>query len=291
VPRTDGARLGRLATSDADVNIKLLTRLAETAITSGDIKTAIYAVRACTAEAENLYRIAAAERSAAAAERSAATAAMRVAAEQNARAIAMQEATVAQQARAVAAQEAATAQATAQLARAAMIRDEAVAQHARAMGMRNTAEQALADAAAQRADLEAQRLRDQRKRAVPRQFRISDPHGMDMRPDPSGAGTPVEYIEALRLFQTWAGNPSYRELARRCEQIQRPVAHSTIYKLLHGGELPPRFEVIEAIITVCGGTEEDKQRFMTAWRRFVMPERKGLGFLRAVPDVAATPPA
>jgi hypothetical protein len=46
--------LGRLATSDAEVNIRLLSRLAETAITSGDVKTAVEAVGVCTAEAENL---------------------------------------------------------------------------------------------------------------------------------------------------------------------------------------------------------------------------------------------
>lgn len=61
-PRTSGRRLGRLATFDADINIKLLSRLAETAITSGDVKTAVEAVQACTAGAGNLYQIAVAER-------------------------------------------------------------------------------------------------------------------------------------------------------------------------------------------------------------------------------------
>jgi hypothetical protein len=52
-PRADGRRLGRLATSDADINIRLLSHLAETAIRSGDVTTAVEAVRACAAQAEN----------------------------------------------------------------------------------------------------------------------------------------------------------------------------------------------------------------------------------------------
>jgi hypothetical protein len=35
--------------------------------------------------------------------------------------------------------------------------------------------------------------------------------------------------------------------------------------------LPVRFEVIDAIIIACGGEEEDRERFATAWRRLIMP--------------------
>jgi hypothetical protein len=41
--------------------------------------------------------------------------------------------------------------------------------------------------------------------------------------------------------------------------------------LLGGTELPDRLEVIDAIAEGCGGTDEDRQRFATAWRKLAMP--------------------
>jgi hypothetical protein len=97
-----------------------------------------------------------------------------------------------------------------------------------------------------------------------------DPPGCNLRPDPSGARTAAELIEALGQFRTWAGNPSYRDMARACNG--RPAA-STMCRVLTGGELPARFEVIDAIITACGGEEEDRERFAAAWRQLIMPGR------------------
>lgn len=94
-----------------------------------------------------------------------------------------------------------------------------------------------------------------------------DAPGCDLRPDPGTARTPAEFIEALRRFRTWAGNPSFRDMARACNG--RPAA-STMCRMLAGGELPTRFEVIEAVIVACGGEEEDRERFATAWRRLMM---------------------
>jgi hypothetical protein len=174
-PRTDGHRLGRLATSDAEVNIRLLSRLAETAITSGDIRTAVEAVRACTAEAGHLYRIAMAERGDA-------VDAAHAAAEERARALAMQEAAAAQHARAVAVQE----DAAAQHARAVMMQSEAVALHARALCLREEAEQAMAEVQAQRkAD------RDARKGQVPGALRPPLPGRRCRRARQGCPGTPA----------------------------------------------------------------------------------------------------
>ena len=262
--RTGGLRLGRLAVSDAELNIRLLSHLAESAVTSGDVKTAVEAVRACTAEAEHLYEMAVAERGAT-------LGAARAAAEQHARAVAMQEAAAAQQARAVAMQEAAAAQ----QARAVMMQAEATAQHSRAAAMRDEAaafrNEAVAlrnEARAVMAEVEAQREADRKR------MRLTDTNGIDLRPDPSAAATPGEYIEALNKFRLWAGNPSFRDLEKRCNG--RPVA-STICKVLQSDELPRRFEVIDAIVSACGGTEEDRARFATGWRRLVLPERPGPG--------------
>jgi hypothetical protein len=258
--RTDGRRLGRLAVSDAELNIRLLSRLAETAITSGDVKTAVEAVRACTAEAEHVYHLAVVERSAA-------VDAARVAAEERARAEAMQEAAAAQHARGM------------------RMQSEATAQHGQAMAMREEARALRIEAQAMMAEVETQRKADRkRKISVPPRLRVSDANGLDLRPDPSAATTPEEYIEALREFRLWAGNPSFRDLEKRCNG--RPVA-STICKVLQSGELPRRFEVIDAIVCACGGAEEDRARFATAWRQLVLPEHKPRSVLRVVPSTSA----
>lgn len=110
-----------------------------------------------------------------------------------------------------------------------------------------------------------------------------DVPGCDLRPDPSGARNSAELIEALRQFRTWAGNPSYRDMARACNG--RPAA-STMCRVLGRGRLPARFEVIDAIIGACGGEEEDRERFASAWRRLVMPGKEPLslpGRVRAFP--------
>jgi hypothetical protein len=110
-----------------------------------------------------------------------------------------------------------------------------------------------------------------------------DPPGCNLRPDPSSARTAAELIEALRELRTWAGNPSFRDMARVCSG--RPAA-STMCRVLAGGALPARFEVIDAIITACGGKEEDRERFAAAWRRLVMPRQEGRpmsGRVRAFP--------
>jgi hypothetical protein len=133
---------------------------------------------------------------------------------------------------------------------------QAAEDHARAKLLHEETTRALEDARAKRG------------RPVPGSP-AKDAPGHRLRPDPSMAQNPREFIDALRDFRTWAGNPSYRDMARACDD--RPVA-STMCKILSREELPARFEVIDAIITACGGSEEDRERFATAWRRLTMPQ-------------------
>jgi hypothetical protein len=93
-----------------------------------------------------------------------------------------------------------------------------------------------------------------------------------LRPDPRGAQTAADLIGALGRFRIWAGNPSYREMARRSG---RRSAASTMCTVLRSRELPARLEVIDAIVEGCGGTEEDRSRFATAWRVLAMGEQAG----------------
>jgi hypothetical protein len=116
-----------------------------------------------------------------------------------------------------------------------------------------------------------------------------DAPGCRLRPDPTRVRTSAELIEALRQFRIWAGNPSYRDMARACNG--RPAA-STMCKVLTAGKLPVRFEVIDAFITACGGEEQDRERFWTAWRQLKMPGQEAramAGRVRAFPGPRRSP--
>lgn len=129
-------------------------------------------------------------------------------------------------------------------------------------------ERARAELATAAAEREAARREATVARAELRRIRPALPDlGTELRPDPRGAHTAAELIRALRRFRTWSGNPSYREMARRSG---RRAGASTMNTTLNGSTLPDRLEVIDAIIEGCGGTEEDRRRFATAWRELVM---------------------
>jgi hypothetical protein len=211
-------RQGTGSAHGAEVNMALMRRLVEGAAAAGDLRAAAEAVRACMAEAENLYQLAMIERE---------------------KALAL-------------ARQAADDQARARLL------------HEAASAFKET--------------------RARRDRAAPGSP-AHDVPGCDLRPDPSRARNSAELIEALRQFRTWAGNPSYRDMERACNG--RPVA-STMCRVLGRGQLPARFEVIDAIIIACGGEEEDRERFASAWRRLIMPGkdvRPLPGRVRALPSI------
>lgn len=92
---------------------------------------------------------------------------------------------------------------------------------------------------------------------------ISDARGFDLKPDPLAATTPAAFIEALRRYKAWSGDPSWRKMAARAGQA---VVHSTMHAAMHSDTLP-KFDVMKAIITGCGGGDEDLKAFATAWRR------------------------
>ncbi|HEV2372859.1 MAG TPA: helix-turn-helix transcriptional regulator [Streptosporangiaceae bacterium] len=92
---------------------------------------------------------------------------------------------------------------------------------------------------------------------------VGDAAGFDLKPDPLTASTPAEFVLALWEYKAWSGDPSWRTMARQSGQA---VVHSTMYAAMHGNALP-KFEVMKAIITGCGGSREDLRAFATAWRR------------------------
>lgn len=92
---------------------------------------------------------------------------------------------------------------------------------------------------------------------------ISDAFGYDLKPDPATATTEAQFIRALWKYKVWSGDPSWRKMAARAGQT---VVHSTMHAAMHGDTLP-KLDVVRAIITGCGGGDEDLRAFATAWRR------------------------
>ncbi len=91
---------------------------------------------------------------------------------------------------------------------------------------------------------------------------VLDAPGFDLRPDPLQADTPGKFVSALRQYWIWSGKAPYRELARRSGGA---LAISTISVMLTKETLPAQGRML-AFVSACGATEEDCQRFVTAWR-------------------------
>jgi hypothetical protein len=102
-----------------------------------------------------------------------------------------------------------------------------------------------------------------RHRSAPPSEQIKDVSGLDQKPDPLTAETPAEFIQVLWKYKFWSGDPSWRTMARKANQM---VVHSTMYAAMNGDALP-KFDVMKAIIIGCGGGEEDLKAFASAWRR------------------------
>jgi hypothetical protein len=124
------------------------------------------------------------------------------------------------------------------------------------------------------------------RRRVPRLV-VEDSPGSDLRPDPQHVQNAAELVEALQEFRAWAGDVPYRVMAERSGQL---ASASALHRALTRNARPP-LNVVLAVITGCGGSEDDKRRFASAWRRIRLPQRAAShhpagSFLRAVPTPA-----
>lgn len=88
-----------------------------------------------------------------------------------------------------------------------------------------------------------------------------------LRPDPMTAPTKAMFADAMRAYRIWAGNPSYREMERRCA---KKISYSTFRNMLNGSTIPAKLGHVETFVRVLGGTSEDLQRWASAWRRLAM---------------------
>jgi hypothetical protein len=87
-----------------------------------------------------------------------------------------------------------------------------------------------------------------------------------LKPDPATAGTEADLVKCLAEFRSWAGNRSYRDVA-----AEAGLSPSNVHGILKRDRLPAKLDVLEKIVTGCGGSLQDKQAFATAWRRFRAP--------------------
>ncbi|WP_033346626.1 carbohydrate binding domain-containing protein [Catenuloplanes japonicus] len=72
------------------------------------------------------------------------------------------------------------------------------------------------------------------------------------RPDPSVAGSPAQFTDALNRLRAWAGEPSLRTL-RDLAHPPGALPTSTVHDILSGRRLPrmPRAEFVDAYVTAC----------------------------------------
>ncbi len=96
---------------------------------------------------------------------------------------------------------------------------------------------------------------------------IPDLRGHDQRPDPLLTRTPAKFVAAMRAYHAWAGNPSLREMERRCA---KQISYSTFRTMLHSDSIPAKLSSVETFVRVLGGTTEDLQRWASAWRQIAM---------------------
>ena len=101
---------------------------------------------------------------------------------------------------------------------------------------------------------------------------VPDAPGLSLCPDAGAAHTPAEFMDALRTYRTWAGQPSYRVMENVVRnQCSRHYASSTLHAALTGTELPA-LPLVQAVIVACGGSDAHQQMFTSAWRRLTMPQ-------------------
>ncbi|MFJ1751877.1 ATP-binding protein [Kitasatospora sp. NPDC088134] len=86
--------------------------------------------------------------------------------------------------------------------------------------------------------------------------------GREAAPSPERARDAAEFIALLRSLKTWAGNPSFQELARRSG-----LARSTLADALRPDRPGlPRLEVVTALVAACGVPDRRAAAWRRAWR-------------------------
>lgn len=97
--------------------------------------------------------------------------------------------------------------------------------------------------------------------------RLAQSGSLDLRPNPRMAKTPGEFMACLTLFRVWSGNRSLRQIS---DLSGGRISPSGVGNVLRSTFLPQRFDAVDAIVQGCGGNDEDRAAFASAWRRLYM---------------------
>jgi hypothetical protein len=85
------------------------------------------------------------------------------------------------------------------------------------------------------------------------------------RPDPASAGTPAEFVDAMRRLKDWSGL-AYRQLEKRAAAAGDALPRSTLTVALTRDALP-REQLVEALARTCGCGEDEVGQWVAARRR------------------------
>lgn len=102
---------------------------------------------------------------------------------------------------------------------------------------------------------------------------VPDIPGLDLCPDPASVQTPAQFMNALRTYRLWAGNPSYRVMEHIIsQQCPQKYGSSTLHTALKSDALPS-LQLVRAVLTACGARPAQVGHFVSAWRRLTMGQQ------------------
>lgn len=112
-------------------------------------------------------------------------------------------------------------------------------------------------------------------------------------PDPAAVRDVAEFVAALGLLRLWAGEPSYRSLARTVGPMLRPpqtVAHTTIGDLFRPGRQRLDVDLVTTTVRAMGLAEEAVAGWRAACIRVQSEARTGgtVGVFRQLPAALGT---
>jgi len=111
------------------------------------------------------------------------------------------------------------------------------------------------------------------------------------RPDPSQVGDLAEFVDVLARLRVWAGNPSYRTLAKQVGPLLRPprvLSHTTLAHAFQPGRRRIDLDLVLAIVRALGLDEPETDRWRAAWFRVTAKTGAAAGVLRQLPADLAT---
>ena len=110
-------------------------------------------------------------------------------------------------------------------------------------------------------------------------------------PDPSQVADLGEFVDVLARLRVWAGNPSYRTLAKRVGPLLRPpraLSHTTLAHAFQPGRRRIDLDMVLAIVRALNLDELSVGRWRAAWFRVTAKTGTAAGVLRQLPADLAT---